>query len=129
MNLLEMLIERDDQGSMSNQLRQTWCQQAGEMAQCLYIHRQTFGLKQIPSQVVDAIQNTLGMLVYRLDSNEARHAFTELCRFGMTLSHKLKPTAETIYKIQSLYHRGTVKIPFEAVEILGGSKLRRGEGP
>ncbi|KAJ5098565.1 hypothetical protein N7532_005566 [Penicillium argentinense] len=79
MNLLEMLMERDQQSSMINQLRQTWCQQAEEMAQCLHIYRQSFGLRHIPSQVVDAVQTALPVLVHRLeDADDNRGVYRTL---------------------------------------------------
>lgn len=129
MNLLQILIERDRQGCMANQLRQTWCQQAEEMAQCLRIHRQSYGLKRIPSQVVDAVQAVLQVLVHHLEgSAEASHAFIELCRFEMALSQKFKPAADTIHAIQSLSQHGVVRLPNEAVAILDGSGFRKGQG-
>lgn len=70
----------------------------------------------------------MGITFYQEDSNEARHAFTELCRFGVALSQRFKPTSETIPMIHSLSHRGTVRLPTEAIEILDGPELRRGEG-
>lgn len=126
MNLLEMLIQRDHQGSMTKTLQQKWCQQAEEMAQCLRIHRQSYGLKYIPSQVVDAVQSSLRVLVHQLDSEEASHAFIEFCRFGMAMSRTFKPTADAIHAIQSLLQRGAVRLPIKAIAVLDGSELRRG---
>jgi len=118
-------MRRDLQGSMADSFQQKWCQQAKEMAHCLCIHRQSYGLKYIPSQVVDAVQSSLRVLVRQLDSEEARHAFIEFCRFGMAMSHTFKPTADAIHAIRSLAQRGVVKLPMEAIAILDGSELRR----
>lgn len=124
MDLLETLIGRDQECTMTPQLRRTWREKAEEMAQCLLLYRQSYGLKQVPSQVVDAVQSALPVLVHQLDdSDDARNAFTELCRFGIALSQKFQPTADTIHAIQLLAQRGVVKLPTEAIAILDGSEL------
>lgn len=125
MALLEMLMERDQQNTVAPKLRQTWCQQAKEMAQCLQIFRQSYGLKHIPSQVVDAISRGMRVLVHQLDNDEAKHAFIEFCRFAMALSQRFKPSAGTVHAIQSLAQRGVVRLPTEAIAILDGCEPRR----
>ncbi|CAI7648316.1 unnamed protein product [Penicillium pancosmium] len=128
MHLVEMLIERDQQGSMIAQLQQKWCAQAEEIAQCLRIHRQSYGIWLIPSQVIDIVQAVFYTLVHHLESsNTVRHAFIEFCRFGIALGQKSKPMAETIYAIQSLSQRGSIQLPTEAITILDGSKLWKGQ--
>jgi hypothetical protein len=128
MNMLEVLIEKDQEGAMSIQLRQTWCEQAEAMAQCLRVHRQSYGLKHVPSQVVDAVQTALRVLVHQLDDTEnAKNAFTEICRFGIALSQKFQPTAEAIKAIQLLSQRGDVQLPIDALAILDGVELRKGQ--
>ncbi|KAJ5324749.1 Transcription factor [Penicillium atrosanguineum] len=127
MNLLEMMIQRDSQGSMTQKLQQEWCQQVAEMAQCFRIHRQAYGLKYIPSQVVDAVQSSLRILVHQLEIEEVRHAFVEFCRFGMAMSRTFTPTADAIYAIQSLAQRGVVMLPPEAIAILEGFDFRGGQ--
>lgn len=122
MSLCEMLTERDQQGAMGPQLRQTWSRQAEEMSQCLRILRQSYGLKHIPSQVVEAISTTIRALVYRLESDDAKRAFTELCRFGIALSHRFNPIVDTIHAIQALAQRGVVNLPPEVTAILDGSE-------
>lgn len=122
-----MVMKRDQQDTMGSRIRQAWCQQAQEMSQCLRIFRQSYGLKHIPSQVVDAISSTIGVLVYRLESDEAKRVFTELCRFGMALSQRFNPIADTIHAIQALAQRGVVKLPSEATAILDGSELPKTE--
>ena len=124
MNLLEALIDRDQEGAMAPQLRQTWREQAEEVAQCLRVHRQSYGLKHVPSQVVDAVQTALHILVHHLDDTDnTKNAFTELCRFGIALSQKFQPTAEAIHAIQLLAQRGAVRLPPKAIAILDGSEL------
>lgn len=126
-NLLERLVERDRQESMAAKLRTLLDQHAMEMAQCLSLHRQAYGLKYIPSQVVDAVQVGLRVLVHQLEYTvDVRQAFIELCRFGIVLSQKFRPISETIQHIQSLSHRGVIWLPAEASAVLDGSELRRG---
>ncbi|KAJ6108528.1 Transcription factor [Penicillium sp. IBT 18751x] len=126
-NLLEMMIQRDSQGSLTTKLQQEWCQQVTEMAQCFRIHRQAYGLKYIPSQVVDAVQSSLRVLVHQLDIEEARHAFIEFCRFGIAMSRTFTPTANAIHAIQSLAQRGVVTLPPEAIAILDGFDSHGGQ--
>ncbi|KAJ5483228.1 hypothetical protein N7530_002474 [Penicillium desertorum] len=89
-----------------------------ETAQCLRIHRQSYGLKHIPSQIVDAIQTGLRILVPQLEeSDESRQAFAELCRFGTALSHRFKQTADVIHEIRkNALHLG-VRLPSEVIAI------------
>ncbi|KAG0157063.1 hypothetical protein PDIDSM_4247 [Penicillium digitatum] len=71
-----------------------------EMAHCLCIHRQSYGLKHIPSQIVDAIQTGLRILAYQLEeSDQSRQAFAELCRFGIALSRRFKQTADAVHEV------------------------------
>ncbi|KAJ5666219.1 Transcription factor [Penicillium maclennaniae] len=126
-NLLEMMIQRGSQGSLTTKLQQEWCQQVAEMAQCFRIHRQAYGLKYIPSQVVDAVQSSLRVLVHQLEIEEARHAFIEFCRFGIAMSRTFTPTANAIHAIQSLAQRGVVTLPPEAMAILDGFDFHGGQ--
>lgn len=125
MTLLEMLMERDQQDTVAPKLRQTWFQQATEMAQCLRVFRQSYGLKHIPSQVVDAISRAMRVLVHQLHSDEAEHVFIEFCRFAVALSQRFKPSASTVHAIQSLAQRGVVRLPSEAIATLDGCEPRR----
>lgn len=91
---------------------------AEETAQCLRIHRQSYGLKHISSQIVDAVQTGLRILVHQLEeSDESRQAFAELCRFGTVLSHRFKQTADVIHEVRkNALHLG-VRLPPEAIAI------------
>ncbi|KGO76941.1 Transcription factor, fungi [Penicillium italicum] len=90
-----------------------------EMAQCLHSHRQSYGLKHIPSQIVDAIKTGLRILVHELEgSDQSRQAFAELCRFGTALSNRVKQTANVIHEVRkSALHLG-VRLPPEVIAIL-----------
>ncbi|KAJ5963790.1 Transcription factor [Penicillium vulpinum] len=91
---------------------------AEEMAQCLRIHRQSYGLKHIPSQIVDAVQTGLRILVHQLEeSEESRQAFAELCRFGTALSHRFKQTADAIHEIRKNALHLNIQLPPEAIAI------------
>lgn len=108
--------------------RQNSCQQAKEMARCLRVHREAYGLKYVPSQVVDAVQAALQVLVYWLkDDIDAADSFIELCRFAIILGQKFRPVSDTIQHIQSLSLRGVVWLPDRAISILDGSELRRAQ--
>ncbi|OQE41917.1 hypothetical protein PENCOP_c004G06245 [Penicillium coprophilum] len=91
---------------------------AEETAQCLRIHHQSYGLKHIPSQIVDAVQTGLRILVHRLEeSDESKQAFTELCRFGTALSHRFKHIAEVINEIRKKALHLNLRLPPEAIAI------------
>ncbi|KAJ5402481.1 Transcription factor [Penicillium crustosum] len=91
---------------------------AEETAQCLRTHRQSYGLKHISSQIIDAVQTGLRILVHQLEeSDESRQAFAELCRFGTALSHRFKQTGDVIHEIRkNALHLG-VRLPPEAIAI------------
>ncbi|KAK4867685.1 hypothetical protein LT330_001195 [Penicillium expansum] len=89
-----------------------------EMANCLRIHRQSYGLNHIPSQIVDAIQAGLRISVHQLEeSDQTRQAFTELCRFGTALSHRFKQTADVIHEVRRVALHLDVQLPAEVIEI------------
>lgn len=103
MDRLETLIDRDEEGARIPDLRQRWRVYAEEIARCLRVHCQSYGLKHFPSQVVDAVQAALRVLVHWLnDTDDARNAFTELCRFGIAPSQKFRSTAGAVQAIQLL---------------------------
>ncbi|KAJ5273065.1 hypothetical protein N7478_008190 [Penicillium angulare] len=123
-NLYEALIERDDGESMALQLRQGWREHTKELTQCLHLYRVSYALGQIPSQLVGVVQSALHALVYQLDdSNEARHAFIELCHLAMSLRKRFKSIADSINIILSLAQHGTARLPVEAIAILDDSDL------
>ena len=130
MSLLEGLIERDEQGSMVSQLRQSWRKHTVEMTQCLRLYRVSYGLRQVPSQLVGVVQSALHALVYQLeDTGEAKHAFIELSHMGVGLSQRFQPIAESVNTMLSLSRRGTARLPVEAIAILDGSEFRTCQTP
>ncbi|KAJ5825097.1 Transcription factor [Penicillium robsamsonii] len=91
---------------------------AEETAQCLRIHRLSYGLKHIPSQMVDAVQTGLRILVHQLEvSDQSRQAFAELCRFGTALSHRFKQTADAIHEIRKNALHLNIRLSPEAIGI------------
>ncbi|KAJ5571087.1 Transcription factor [Penicillium sp. DV-2018c] len=98
-----------------------------EIAQCLQIHRQTYGLKHIPSEMVDATQTGLRILVDQVDHGDgAKEAFIEFCRFGMALSHRFKQTADFIREIRKSALCQSLRLPSEAVAIFEGPEQWNG---
>lgn len=121
-HLHEVLMERDGEESMALHLRQSWCIHTREMTQCLHLYRVSYGLRQIPSQLVGVVQTALHALVYQLeDTNEARSAFIELCHVAIGLRQRFKPIADSINTILSLSRSGDARLPVEALAILDGS--------
>lgn len=123
MALFEMLVRRDEQGPSSNLI---WRQEAlvlqtrsaEETAECLRIHRQSYGIRYIPRQMVGAIRSGLLVLVHQLATwKEAREPFAELWRFGTAIDHRFEPIAETIRQIRLMAQSGVVEIPAEVIEI------------
>ena len=132
MALFEMLIHRDEHGPLSNP---TWrqealnlqAQSAEEMAECLRIHRQSYGTKYIPCHMVDAIRSGLLVLVRQLsDRDEAREAFVEFWRFGTAIDHRFEPVAEAVHQIRLMAQSGAVETPSEVIEI---NEPEHGKGP
>ncbi|KAJ9492298.1 hypothetical protein VN97_g902 [Penicillium thymicola] len=115
--LFEMLKDPHQPESVRD-ARYYQVESAKETAQCLRIYRQSYGLKHIPSQVVDAVQTGLRVLVRELEeSDESRQAFAELCRFGAALSYRFKQTADVIHEIRKNALHLSVQLPPEAIAI------------
>ncbi|KAJ5787765.1 Transcription factor [Penicillium paradoxum] len=92
---------------------------AVETAQCLKIHRQLYGLKHIPSEMVNATQAGLRILLYQLeDGDDAKQAFVEFCRFGRALGHRFKQTTDVIHEIRKTVLHRSLRLPSEAIAIL-----------
>ncbi|KAJ5232882.1 C6 transcription factor [Penicillium chermesinum] len=124
MAILELLIERDQKG-LAQQLQQTWHMQAEDMAQCLALHRSSYGLKHIPGQLGDVvISAALRVVFQQQDSDEAKHLFTELCRFGVALAQRFRPASQAIHKILVLVNGSATAFPGELKDILSGLETR-----
>ncbi|CAI7566583.1 unnamed protein product [Penicillium glandicola] len=103
---------------------------AHETAECLRIHRQSYGLKHIPSELVDAIQTGLRILLHQVEkSDQSRQAFVELCRFGTALGHRFKQTAETIQEIRKNALQLNLQLPPEAIAIFDDLEQWRSVDP
>jgi hypothetical protein len=127
--LLEILKD-PHQAQYSQQAQHYQVKSSVEMAQCLRIHRQTYGLKHIPSEMVDATQTGLRILAHQLDdSDEARQAFIELCRFGMALSRRFKQTADVIQEIRKNALHKTLQLPYEVIAIFDSPEQWNGLEP
>jgi hypothetical protein len=99
---------------------------AEETAECLRVHRQSYGIRYIPRQMVGAIRFGLLVLVHQLATREeAREPFLELWRFGTAIDNRFEPIAETVRQIRLMVQSGVVEIPAEVVEI---SDPEHGEG-
>ncbi|KAJ5666950.1 Transcription factor [Penicillium macrosclerotiorum] len=130
MNLLENLINRNQQGMRAKLFQGMWIEQAKEIAACLRSHRLSYGLKYLPTGVVDVVQTSLRHFVDLLDGAvQSQHAFIELCRFGGAISRRSKPTAVVIHHIQRVAQMGVVTLPLEALAILDESAVRKGSEP
>ncbi|KAK9847630.1 hypothetical protein MYU51_018497 [Penicillium brevicompactum] len=117
-SLFEVLIG-SAQPQIARQARIYQIKSAHEMAQCLHIHRRSYGLKHIPSQVVGATQIGLRVMIRHFeDSDESRQAFAELCRFGMSLSSKYQETANVVQEIKTKALQQNLRLPHEIVAIL-----------
>jgi len=118
MSLFEALTD-PDHPQFVQQARYYQIKSAHEIAQCLRVHRQAYGLKHIPSQMADATQTGLRILAYHMEDNdESRQAFAELCRFGMALSHSFKQTADVVHEIRNSALQQNLRLPPEAIAIL-----------
>lgn len=118
MVLIELVISRDQNGFV-DQLKQTWYMQAEEMAQCLYLHRSSCGVKYIPSQLVAVVQSTLWCIInQQKGSDETRHLFTELCRFAAALGRRFKPVSQAVDKMLKLVQGGIISFSGDLIDIL-----------
>lgn len=115
------------QSNFGRQTKHYQVQAAVETAQSLRVHRQSYGTKHIPNEMVTAIQTGLRILVHQLeDSEEIRQAFVEFCRFGTALGHRFKQTADTIHEIKKSALRQGIQLPAEAIAIFDGSEQWNG---
>jgi hypothetical protein len=102
---------------------------AHEMTQCLRIYRESYGLKHIPSQMIDATHTGLRILACQLgDSDESTQAFVELSRFGAALGKRFKRTADAIQGIRAQALRQNFQLPPEAVALFDDPEIWDGRG-
>ncbi|KXG54107.1 Transcription factor [Penicillium griseofulvum] len=108
------ILNDPNQPQFVRQARYYQVKSAQETAQCLRVHRLSYGLKHIPSQIVDAVQLSIRILVHQLEeSDESRKAFAELCQFGTALSHRFKQTSDVIHEIRKNAMHLRLRLPPE----------------
>ena len=96
------------------------------MAQCLRLHRRSYGTKHVPSQMVSATQAGLRVMICHFDiSDESMQAFAELSLFGTTFGYKYKETASAMREIRTKVTQENIRLPDDIITILGGA---RGQG-
>ncbi|CAG8020178.1 unnamed protein product [Penicillium olsonii] len=94
---------------------------AHEMAQCLRLHRRSYGTKHVPSQMVSATQAALRVMICHFDiSDESMQAFAELSLFGTTFGYKYKETASAMREIRTKVTQENIRLPDDIITILGG---------
>lgn len=117
--LLFEVLDGSTQPQFAQQARFYQTKSAHEMAQCLQIHRRSYDLKHIPSQMVSATQIGLRVTIRHLEeSDESRQAFAELCRFGMSLGSKYQEIANVIREIRTDAMQQNLHLPHGIVAIL-----------
>lgn len=104
--------------SWSGQARRTRIQSAKQIATYLRVQWQSYGPKQIPCDMVDAVYVALLALLVDLDDDESIEAFVELCRFLGAFRQRLQRADNMIQKLEGTAKESKIKLPPKAVSIL-----------
>lgn len=118
--MFSRLLERlgNTSPACSDQVRTIRLHSAKEIARLLRIQRQSYGLKQIPCPMIDAVHSALPTLLVELGDDESNEALAELCRFLVAFRRRIKSADNIVQMIERTASESDIELPPEAGAIL-----------
>ncbi|OJJ76189.1 hypothetical protein ASPBRDRAFT_192355 [Aspergillus brasiliensis CBS 101740] len=97
----------------SNQLRS-----AKQVVHCLRSYHESYGLRQIPRQILEPTNTSLIVFLGALNEDDSKDAFVELCRFLVAFSKRFALAKEMLRNLESIVQSSRLTLPPEAVAVL-----------
>ncbi|PLN79707.1 fungal-specific transcription factor domain-domain-containing protein [Aspergillus taichungensis] len=119
----EMGLRRESQHPQVERAQSIQFQAAREIADFLRIHRESYGLRQIPRQFLDPMNSSAISLLTDLDVDKSKEAFVELCRFLVTFSKRCLPAKAMLKNIELIAQRKNASFPPDALAVMDHREL------
>ncbi|PWY73678.1 C6 transcription factor [Aspergillus heteromorphus CBS 117.55] len=120
--LFRFFLEHQQFGPASHpsefeQAKQKQLQSAKEIVQYLRLYHESYGLRQIPRQILEPTNSSL-LVLLGLDDDDSKDAFVELCRFMVAFSKRLALAKEMLRNLEGIVRSARLRLPPEAVAVL-----------
>ncbi|GES58297.1 C6 transcription factor [Aspergillus terreus] len=127
-SLSDFLLDRGDVESAPNstltrQMRLLQVRSAKQIARCLRMHRELYGLRQFSGQVLEPICSSASVLMGALGDDGIEGPFVEVCRCLVAFSKRFPVGKAMIHEIESMARRSGIRLPPEAVAVLDHREL------
>ena len=119
----EMVLRRESHHFRLERAQSIQFQAAREIADFLRIHRESYGLRQIPRQFLDPTNSGAISLLTDLDVDESKEAFVELCRFLVAFSKRCLPAKAMLKNIELTALRKNATLPPDALAVMDHREL------
>ncbi|PYH99633.1 C6 transcription factor [Aspergillus ellipticus CBS 707.79] len=91
---------------------------AKQVVQYLRLFHESYGLRQIPRQILEPANSSLLVFLGTLDDDDSKDAFVELCRFMAAFSKRFALAKEMLRNLEGIVRSSRIRLPAEAVAVL-----------
>ncbi|GKZ49827.1 hypothetical protein AbraIFM66951_002535, partial [Aspergillus brasiliensis] len=121
--LFQFFLEHQNFGPASHpsefkQARLEQLQSAKQIVHCLRSYHETYGLRQIPRQLLEPTYSCLLVFLGALNEGDSKDAFVELCRFLVAFSKRFALAKEMLRNLENIVQSSKLTLPPEAVAVL-----------
>ncbi|EHA22972.1 hypothetical protein ASPNIDRAFT_37001 [Aspergillus niger ATCC 1015] len=100
------------------QARSYQLRSAKQVVHCLRSYHESYGLRQIPRQILEPTHSSLLVFLGALNEDDSKDAFVELCRFLVAFSKRFALAKEMLRNLEDIVHSSRLTLPPEAVAVL-----------
>ncbi|KAI9038443.1 putative C6 transcription factor [Aspergillus affinis] len=111
------------QPAQIEQARLAQLQSANQIAHCLRIHHESYGLRHVPRLMLGPTNRGALALLAALEDEELKESFIELCRFLVAFSKRFSQAQAMIHMIEKRARQMKIALPPEAVAVLDHKEL------
>ena len=115
--------ERTLQPAQIEQARLAQLQSANQIAHCLRIHHESYGLRHVPRLMLGPTNRSALALLAALADEELKESFIELCRFLVAFSKRFSQAQAMIHMIEKTARQMNIALPPEAIAVLDHKEL------
>ncbi|GKZ37320.1 hypothetical protein AbraIFM66950_008807 [Aspergillus brasiliensis] len=121
--LFQFFLERQNFGPASHlsefkQARLDQLRSAKQVVHCLRSYHETYGLRQVPGQLLEPTYNCLLVFLGALNEEDLKGAFVELCRFMVAFSKRFVLAEDMLRNVENIVQSSKLTLPPEAVAVL-----------
>ncbi|GKZ75239.1 hypothetical protein AnigIFM50267_003530, partial [Aspergillus niger] len=121
--LFQFFLERPDFGPASHpsefeQARLDQLRSAKQVFNCLRSYHKTYGLRQIPGQLLEPTYSCLLVFLGALNEDDLKDEFVEMCRLLVAFSKRVALAKDMLRNLENIVQSSKLTIPPEAVAVL-----------